>query len=615
MRISKYAGLTFLFTCCFISPVISADTAKQNQPITDLRVIIDISGSMKKSDPQNLRRPALRLLAGLIPTGSRAGVWNFGKQVNMVVRIGDVDDAWREQARKQSKEISSVGLFTNIESAMRKASFDWKTPDPHYKRNLILLTDGHVDVGNDEAENKASKSRIIREILPALEKAKVRIHTIALSDDVDETLLSTLSTYSNGLFKKVSSADELQKLFLQMLEQSASLDSVPIKNNTFRVDDSIQDMTLLVFNSDGSSPTKIITPAQQTWTEKKNAKQVKWFRDEGFDLLTVKKPQQGEWKIIAPRDENNRVIVATNLKLKVDDLPGYSMPGDIIDVTAQLLEDGKPLKDQQLLSKFSFSIVRKIEGHAESLYQMSMPGKDDYKSHYLLPSGNVEGLNELIIKAKSPTAERELHHQFRVYNTVANVVISEENGKYRVTVKPYDNLLKPGSINITAILNDKSHYELIQQGEALVVDLDKKYHGTLMNLDLHATRADGKSLSMTFQKEIKMNAGPGVLNIEEKKPVVKDEHNKKDQHSLKDKKTKEVKKEEKKKIKNQEKNKASSTGVNAEVNWTMIVISIVTGNLLLIGIFAGGYLFLKRRKAKMSASLKDEMAEGGDNNE
>jgi len=147
--------------------------------ITDLRVLVDISGSMKKTDPDNLRRPALQLLAGLIPQGSLAGIWNFGKQVNMTVKIGSVNDAWRELVRQQSKKINSVGLFTNIEGAMRNVSFDWKTPDPRYKRNLIILTDGHVDISKDEKLNKASRRRILKELLPRLEKAQVRIHTIA----------------------------------------------------------------------------------------------------------------------------------------------------------------------------------------------------------------------------------------------------------------------------------------------------------------------------------------------------------------------------------------------------------------------------------------------------
>ena len=184
-----------LFISACQLPLISAHASdpasvpnKSVKAVTDLRVLVDISGSMKNSDPKNLRRPAVRLLAGLVPQGSRSGIWNFARQVNMTVKIGAVNEKWRDAARAQSKKISSVGLFTNIESAMRKVSFDWNKPDPHYKRNLILLTDGHVDVSNDDKADQASRKRILKELLPAFEKAKVRIHTIALSDDVDEQL-------------------------------------------------------------------------------------------------------------------------------------------------------------------------------------------------------------------------------------------------------------------------------------------------------------------------------------------------------------------------------------------------------------------------------------------
>ena len=42
-------------------------------PAYDFRIVIDVSGSMKQTDPKNLRVPALKLLNGLIPSGSRAG--------------------------------------------------------------------------------------------------------------------------------------------------------------------------------------------------------------------------------------------------------------------------------------------------------------------------------------------------------------------------------------------------------------------------------------------------------------------------------------------------------------------------------------------------------------
>lgn len=57
---------------------------------------------------------------------------------------------------------------------------------------------------------------------------------------------------------------------------------------------------------------------------------------------------------------NNRVVVATNLKLRLDKLPGYLMLGDILKINAHLEEDGKSLIDQRLLSKFKFLLKRNI---------------------------------------------------------------------------------------------------------------------------------------------------------------------------------------------------------------------------------------------------------------
>lgn len=380
---------------------------------------------MKKTDRKNLRRSAVRLLAGLIPQGSRAGIWNFGKQVNMSVKIGAVNDEWRELARAQSKNINSAGLYTNIESVMRKASFDWKEADPRYERNIIILTDGHIDISKDEKLNKASRRRILKEVLPLFEKAKVRIHTIALSDDVDEVLLSTLSSYTDGLFKKVNSADDLQKLFLQMLEQSINLDSLPIKDNKFNVDASINDMTLLVFNKDKSRQTMVVTKKNKSWQKNSHPDKVKWFSDDGYDLITIKKPQKGEWKIKAPTDPNNRVVVATNLKLKLNNVPSYLMLGSTLNISVQLEEDGNPLVEQRLLSKFNFVLERDAEHSSERKYPLLKVDNDKFSYSVQLNTKFKEGNNEFVISAKSPTVEREMRHQFKVYTTPASIKISE----------------------------------------------------------------------------------------------------------------------------------------------------------------------------------------------
>lgn len=589
--------------------------------INDLRVIVDISGSMKKTDPQNLRRPAVRLLAGLIPDGSRAGIWNFGKQVDMSVKIGAVDNAWRELARKQSKKINSAGLYTNIEGAMRKVSFDWKKEDPRYKRNIILLTDGHVDVSKDDKLDKASRKRILKEILPQLEKAKVRIHTIALSDDVDEALLSTLSAYTDGLYKKVDNADDLQKLFLQMLEQSVQLDSLPIKDNQFNVDASINDMTLLVFNKNKLQPTVIESPDNKKWNEKSHPKKVKWFSDEGYDLITIKKPEKGQWKIQAPTDPNNRVVVATNLKLKLNDIPGYLMLGDTLKVTAHLSEDGKPLTDKRLLSKFKFVLNRESEQSSETRYPLMKSESDEFSYTVQLSPKFKEGNNEVVIRAISPTAEREIRKQFKVYTTPAKISVSEHHGKYQIRVTPHLNIMRQKSIKISVELKDKTKHVLVQKDDYWFADIDEKFKDSIFKINIEATGADGKPLSMAFDKPLSVKGGFQKLDLaskfkEQHQSEVKSESKEKNEVEAKHESEQKNKTETNKHIDNDVKDKASTEHEKENVeeigiNWVFIISSIIIGNLLLAGILGGGYVFVKRRKQKMIENAEDEIAEGG----
>src|SRR3569833_1347067 len=95
-----------------------ASLAGPTEAAKDIRVLIDISGSMKHNDPHNLRAPALRLLTGLLPNGVHSGVWTYGQQVNMVVPLGTVDLAWQARAEQAAAKINSAGLYTNIEGAL-----------------------------------------------------------------------------------------------------------------------------------------------------------------------------------------------------------------------------------------------------------------------------------------------------------------------------------------------------------------------------------------------------------------------------------------------------------------------------------------------------------------
>ncbi|MDJ0807580.1 MAG: vWA domain-containing protein, partial [Gammaproteobacteria bacterium] len=218
-------------TCWLASPGLLAKAVTTEW--ADVRVLIDISGSMKQNDPNNLRRPALRLLVGLLPRDTRAGVWTFGQYVNMQIPLGQVDGAWKYKARESSRKIGSPGQFTNIEDALKRATEDWSGPPGKFRRSVILLTDGMVDISKSKAKNLASRERVLQRLLPQLQEKGAVIHTIALSGNADHELMRDLASATGGWYEQVENADQLQKVFLRIFEKVGRPDAVPLKDNTF----------------------------------------------------------------------------------------------------------------------------------------------------------------------------------------------------------------------------------------------------------------------------------------------------------------------------------------------------------------------------------------------
>lgn len=400
-----------------------AATAKQNtvKPKLDMRVLVDVSGSMKESDPDNLRRSALRMLSGLLPDGSRAGVWTFGRYVNMQVPHGTVDKKWRKKVQTESEKIYSYGLYTNIEGVLVKSTWDWKQADKRYKRRMILLSDGMVDMSKDAAVNKRIRNRIINKVLPLLKKAGVQIHTIALSKNADQDLMKKLAKGTGGKFVYAENADSLNRIFLRLFERATNATALPIKKNKFLVDKSVDDMTVLVFHSKDKRPTRLLTPTLKAMTQAKRPSSVSWHQEDQFDLITVKKPAAGKWSIEAAMDPDNRVLVVTNLKLDVAAMPDQVFAGESIGVKAQLLQNAKPVSEKSLLDRVTFSADQLVDGEAKKEITLTDKGKqgdaqaDDgnYAGRLTMKLGGKDSTQVRII-AKGPTFEREIKREIVV---------------------------------------------------------------------------------------------------------------------------------------------------------------------------------------------------------
>lgn len=379
----------------------------------DIRLLIDISGSMRMNDPANLRRPAVDLLVKLLPQNAKAGVWTFGSQVNMLIPHKPVSEDWRQSAIRQANKINSVGLYTNIGAALEKAAYDAGRAQSDYNTSLILLTDGMVDISKDPLKNQQEWRRIVEEVLPKLKQAGFTIHTIALSDNADQALMSQLSMATDGLDAVAKNADELMEIFLQAFNKSAPAEQLPFDGESFLVDSSVEEFTALIFYQPGSEPSQLIAPDNSRYGEKSNDDSVRWFAGDGFDLVTVKRPFEGEWRVRADVAPNSRITVVSDLSLKVAPMANNLKPGESLDLSLLFKEDGKKITSADFLGLLD--VKAELSGAAnwsETLSSAEVPANGIYSTKVDKFSANGE--YRLVINVDGKTFKRRYEHTVNV---------------------------------------------------------------------------------------------------------------------------------------------------------------------------------------------------------
>lgn len=407
LRIRTLTGLILLFC---LSPVWA-----QSQP-ADVRLMIDVSGSMELTDPHNLRQPAVDLLVRLLPEGGKAGIWTFGDEVHNLVPHQVVDDAWREKARQRSDQINSVSLFTHIGAALEQAAYDRAQPNADYNTSIILLTDGMVDISRSPKVNQKEWRRVVDEVLPSIQKAGYKIFTVALSDLADTDLMKKIAIDTDGATAVVHNAEELTKVFLNAFDTAAPAQQVPLVDNRFLLDSSVQEFTALVFRENPAEYTRLISPVPESYDYLNTDEFIRWHRTDTYDLITVTHPYEGAWRVVAAMGPDSRITVVTRMNLRVRPLPNNLFLGAQETLQFMLQEDGAPLTDAAFLALMDIhaQLHRQTEdGGRELVWEQGFPARQVSKEGVFaqaLPEFQQLGTYELSLRVDGTTFQRQFSH-------------------------------------------------------------------------------------------------------------------------------------------------------------------------------------------------------------
>lgn len=431
---------------------------KAAQP--DVRLIVDISGSMKRTDPNNLRIPATNLLIDLLPAESKAGIWTFGAYVNMLVAHGDANEAWRNKARQQAKKINSVALYTDIENAIERAGWDVDRPDTTTNKHIILLSDGLVDSSEAStatvraAENQKSRDHLLRTLVPKLNKAGYTIHTLALSDEADHDLMATMAQRTGGLHAIAYEAKDLMPLLLQIMNRLAPSEEVPLQNNRFLIDPTIDEFTLLVFHAPGAAAT-LHDPAGGTYTRANPSATMRWHGNARYTMITVESPDAGEWYIETPEHPDNRVTVISDIRFHSSGFPPTIYRGYPQSLEAWFTEEDKLIDRREFLNLLEAKANHK-KG-AQLIGEFAMPLAAN-KPHYQATFNEFPLLGEqtLKIEVDGRTFVRQVTHSFNVQDVIAaSLQLPEDGSSPRVVLRAQHPDIQPADVSYLISANDK----------------------------------------------------------------------------------------------------------------------------------------------------------------
>lgn len=459
-----------LILCSVFSvPARAAQEIEVQPQHSDIRVLIDVSGSMKKNDPKNLRLPALRLLVGLLPAETTVAVWNFGSRTELLAALGKANEQWKKGTNTASNKIHAKDLFTNIGLALETAIADWDIPAPNQssqhaqqqQRSIILLTDGMIDISKDDKKNITERKRILTGLLPEIEKTGASIHTIALSENADHEFLKQLSTKTDGGYEQTDNAEQLERIFLRLFEKTVKPDTLPLINNKFLVDQSILELTLLVFKTKNGSPTIVVEPDKTEYQQDNKPGYVKWQSEKNYDLISITRPKTGEWSIKTQTDPDNRVMVVTNLQIQTARLPNNLFAGETLNVSLYLSDDNKKIRDDNFLQFTSMTAIQK-EPHNKRWFLHDNGLRGDEHAHDGIYNVAINkslsvGINKFTYQAKSETFQREVNHLLLVHDIDlinTRVMQEQKNNKnyHQILATPNLEFVQARGMKLTGLL-------------------------------------------------------------------------------------------------------------------------------------------------------------------
>ncbi|MCB2312222.1 VWA domain-containing protein [Clostridium tagluense] len=346
--------------------------AKPSAGVSNLDVIfvLDVSGSMKTSDPEEIRTEAIKMFLDMCGTsGNKVGLVAYSDNIIRLHNLAEMNSADDKDSVKRMTTSIPFGQKTDTGMGIKEAVklMESGHEDTH-KPIIILLSDGKNDP-------QRSMSESLKDLNDATNTAKSKeypIYTIGLNYDgtVDKAQLQSISSKTKGKTYITNKAEELTQILTDIYADNSKINIQSggsiIANGGFQeVKLNIPNDNVLEANvsmlSDKPVSVKLVNPKGVEISIP--SKDIIFTSSSKYSMLKIVKPVQGDWIIKVKGVSGDKINISYifnyDIELEAKFNPVAPKIGQVMNIEAYFLGNGKVIDDNELYKDMKAKIIVK----------------------------------------------------------------------------------------------------------------------------------------------------------------------------------------------------------------------------------------------------------------
>lgn len=354
--------------------IITVHAAQASSQI-DAVLVLDVSNSMKTSDPNKIGNEAMKMFIDMLSEkGDQVGIVAYTDTIQREKALLEINSKEDKDNLKSFIDQLNRGAYTDVAVGVKEAMQILDDgADPDHEPMIIVLADGNNDFDDKSGRTQAQSDADMDKAIKEANDNGVPIYTIGLNADgnLNKEALAEISDLTGGKSFSTNTADDLPQILSEIFASHLDLNIVPV--DSFTANGNYQDVKISVPNSnvleanisimsDKPVEAKLIDPSGKAVSIPSD--NVLRSESKSYSLIKLLTPAEGDWTLQVKGVNRDKIdinlIFNYDLNLAMDPLAKatYSK-GDTVKINSYLVSGGQKLGDKQQYSNMSAVLLVK----------------------------------------------------------------------------------------------------------------------------------------------------------------------------------------------------------------------------------------------------------------